>query len=522
MGRYASSFAHDRDDIVRRKPQSRHAERTRSAFIVALALALAVASLAGLDRSEEDSPTSTRTFRPTADTYVDADQPLANFGSEPRLRTDGLGVERWSYLRFDLAAVSAPIRQVALRLHANRANGAGVVVRAVADLGWDEHVVTFTTAPEMGSPLAVSAPFARDTWVQLDVTKAVRAGAPLSLALTGAAVTRPGVGDFDHGDAENDFSSRETGGDAPQLVVVTGGGAATTTTPSTTAPDSSSTVTSPTTAVAPTTTALAPTTTSPVTSGPTGQFIVQCGGPVASAPVDPIVHPGQFGSSHQHEFYGNTTISPTATYDSLVAGSTACGDKGDTASYWHPTLYIDGVRAPVPKSTFYYTGESKPGPLATWPPDLKIIAGNAAATGPQSTSVVYWGCGDGSSVSKVNMPPQCTSGDTGLTAHVIFPDCWDGLHLDSTDHKSHMAYSSAGSCPANYPVSLPYLILRLQWTGLHPAPSSVGLAVISSTGVLGIGPASTMHADWWQAWDQARLTQLVGQCINAGVDCPAA
>src|SRR5438445_764949 len=312
MGRYASSFAHDRDDIVRRKPQSRVAERTRSAFIVALALALAVASLAGLDRSEEDSPTSTRTFRPTADTYVDADQPLANFGSEPQLRTDSLGVERWSYLRFDLAAVAAPIRRVALRLHANRANGAGVVVRAVADLGWDEHVVTFTTAPEMGSPLAVSAPFARDTWVQLDVTKAVRAGAPLSLALTGA--------------------------------------------------------------------------------------------PVAS---------------------------PTATYDSLVAGSTACGDKGDTASYWHPTLYIDGVRAPVPKSTFYYTGESKPGPLATWPPDLKIIAGNAAATGPQSTSVVYWGCGDGSSVSKVNMPPQCTSGDTGLTAHVIFPDCWDGLHLDS-------------------------------------------------------------------------------------------
>jgi hypothetical protein len=28
-----------------------------------------------------------------------------------------------------------------------------------------------------------------------------------------------------------------------------------------------------------------------------------------------------------------------------------------------------------------------------------------------------------------------------LQLDVIFPDCWDGRHLDSPDHKSHMAYS---------------------------------------------------------------------------------
>lgn len=30
---------------------------------------------------------------------------------------------------------------------------------------------------------------------------------------------------------------------------------------------------------------------------------------------------------------------------------------------------------------------------------------------------------------------------TFLELHVTFPDCWDGVRLDSPDHRSHMAYS---------------------------------------------------------------------------------
>ena len=89
-------------------------------------------------------------------------------------------------------------------------------------------------------------------------------------------------------------------------------------------------------------------------------------------------------------------------------------------------------------------------------------------TGPQPTRIVYWGCGNGSSVSKVAFVPQCKSGDTGLTVHVLFPDCWDGVHLDSADHKSHMAYSVSDQCPSTHPVSLPTLIIRWQWTNIDP------------------------------------------------------
>ena len=249
-------------------------------------------------------------------------------------------------------------------------------------------------------------------------------------------------------------------------------------------------------------------------STPGGQFVVQCLGPVLSKPIDPITR----SASHNHEFYGSRAISLNATYQDLRNGSSACatpphsGDEpGDTASYWAPTLYVSGARLAVPKSTFYYTAGDKSVPLRTWPARLKVLAGNPRATSPQSTSVVYWGCGSGSSVSKVNAPPQCRPGDKGLTAHVIFPDCWNGRDVTSPDHKSHMAYSKEGRCPSGHPVSLPRLIARFQWTNRYPNPANVTLSS---------GRPYTLHADFWNAWDQARLHDLVEFCVNGGLRCP--
>jgi hypothetical protein len=249
-----------------------------------------------------------------------------------------------------------------------------------------------------------------------------------------------------------------------------------------------------------------------------GQFLVQCGGPVRSAPDDPIVG----GVSHNHEFYGNRTIGLASTYASLSAGATACHDPHDKASYWHPTLYVGGNRAVLPKSTAYYTAHGKSrGSMSSWPAGLKIIAGDSHATGPQPTRIVYWGCGNGSSVSKVSYVPQCKSGDTGLTVHVLFPDCWDGVHLDSADHKSHMAYSVSDQCPRTHPVSLPTLIIRWQWTNMTPAPADVTIASCNNGTCNSSGSPDTMHSDWVNAWDQPVLDALVAKCINGGIDCPA-
>ena len=45
-----------------------------------------------------------------------------------------------------------------------------------------------------------------------------------------------------------------------------------------------------------------------------------------------------------------------------------------------------------------------------------------------------------------------------MRAQVFFPSCWDGVNLDSPDHKSHMAYPiglyNDGVCPSTHPKQL--------------------------------------------------------------------
>ena len=46
--------------------------------------------------------------------------------------------------------------------------------------------------------------------------------------------------------------------------------------------------------------------------------------------------------------------------------------------------------------------------------------------------------------------------------------CWDGKNLDSSDHKSHVAYPSGsfeagGACPSSHPVKIPQLFYETVW-----------------------------------------------------------
>ena len=73
----------------------------------------------------------------------------------------------------------------------------------------------------------------------------------------------------------------------------------------------------------------------------------------------------------------------------------------------------------------------------------------------------------------------CTGDDTsflpskaclgGIRTTITFPTCWDGVNVDSPDHKSHVAYpergtfESTGPCPASHPVKLPQLMYEVMW-----------------------------------------------------------
>ena len=222
------------------------------------------------------------------------------------------------------------------------------------------------------------------------------------------------------------------------------------------------------------------------------------------APDDPIVYPGEPGKSHDHTFVGNTSTDAYSTLASLRAAGTTCQRPADKAAYWMPTLIVDGQPVTPLGATIYYRRNTI-ARVHPFPAGFKMIAGDSKATSPQSKRITFWNCG----VAPSDAPPACPSGrGEGLRLHVIFPSCWDGTSLDSADHKSHMAYASAGACPADHPVAVPAitLIYRYPVSGAHEL-------ALSSGGVY------SAHADFFNAWKQVALTRLVNVCLNGLRHC---
>jgi hypothetical protein len=245
-------------------------------------------------------------------------------------------------------------------------------------------------------------------------------------------------------------------------------------------------------------------------TGPQGrvpQFKVECAWS-HSATVDPIVHPGHENMSHLHDFFGNTATEASSTTESLVDGDTTCQNKLDTAAYWAPALYRDGVPVVPSGSVAYYRpGPGVAGPtVEPYPVGLVIVAGDQTAVDPQALGVASWHCG--ASPVLASAPPECPR-TAPLGVRVVFPDCWDGEHLDSADHQSHMARSADGRCPRSHPVVVPQLIFEVHYP-VTGDPSGLELAS---------GGIHSVHADFMQAWHQPALEREVRSCLNRGKVC---
>jgi len=216
---------------------------------------------------------------------------------------------------------------------------------------------------------------------------------------------------------------------------------------------------------------------------------------------DPIVHPGHAGMAHSHDFFGNRSTSSDSTYESLRAADTTCDLDADTAAYWVPTLYKNGKALEPDKALIYYRTRYDPESVKAFPPNLRMIAGDARATSPQSTQVTVWKCLIGIQDMYKEPPRECPEG-TRLALHVSFPNCWDGQHLDSRNHQSHMTYSRR-ACPSTHPVRTPTIDLKI----IYPTSRGAGIAFSS-------GSRYTAHADFINSWKQRALVTLVRRCIN--------
>ena len=263
-------------------------------------------------------------------------------------------------------------------------------------------------------------------------------------------------------------------------------------------------------------------------------FVVKCDFS-HHAQVDPIVDFGNPKSHHLHEFFGNTTTNANSTYKTLRAGGTNCDDPKDTAAYWIPRVSWIDSRGNTTKLTasitrFYYRlGAKSPNVDVNPHPALDTNGDGQPDDGLKIVTVqgknVEWRCMNTGAWS-TTPPSRCDN--LKLVVRIKFPDCLDVARnaqgqpiidpttgkqiplLDSDDHRSHMvdAVVPASGGKATCPTSHPYPVPRLQTNVEFPIPATRGKPKLSS------GAYSTMHADFFNAWDQQRLDELVQLCIN--------
>jgi hypothetical protein len=251
---------------------------------------------------------------------------------------------------------------------------------------------------------------------------------------------------------------------------------------------------------------------------------------------DPIVFPGKSGAAHSHDFFGATNLNAFSTNDSIRHEPTSCHRPKDTSAYWVPTMYVDGQVVDAHSMTAVYGNDHQLlKNIQPYPEGLRMIAGTSSGGSPMTPNraepIFGWLCRFSEVVVPATLTSAPTCSDTDLTKYnqreylqliIRFPSCWDGVNLDSPDHKSHMAYAyqqhgatpefpngmPANSCPSTHPVQLPDLNFDIAYytTG-------------GPTARLSSGDMSTIHADFMNGWNQTELTTLVNLCLKRDNYC---
>lgn len=270
---------------------------------------------------------------------------------------------------------------------------------------------------------------------------------------------------------------------------------------------------------------------------------------------DPIVYPGQAGNhkSHLHQFYGNTLANGDSTYSSLrTTGGSTCNQIGDMttalnrSSYWMPAM-LDGAGHVIQPDyvAIYYKRRpatdpkcSNPaaaqyeGQCINLPNGIKFIFGYDMLTGKPPTGAPYFNC-DGPGATQGHYPDiptakaYCPAGSR-LGVIITAPSCWDGVHLDSPNHRDHVAYKNWGTwgypkCPTTHPYVIPDFTFQV-WYSIEAGDNLSNWQASSDAMVPNVPHGTTYHADFFMAWDQTAHTGTIGWsgpngCINKLLNC---
>lgn len=268
--------------------------------------------------------------------------------------------------------------------------------------------------------------------------------------------------------------------------------------------------------------------------------------PSHNAYDDPVVFPGQPGKSHLHTFFGNTLANANSTYASLrTSGESTCNNLLNRSAYWIPAMMTPAGKVVMPNYvTIYYKRRPDTDPecqheglaCIALPRGLRYIFGYNMSN-PANSSVAEFVCNNNNTVTgPFKTIPEAAKGCPNgamLGARLTAPSCWDGKNLDSADHRSHMAFPSYGDwgyekCPADHPYIVPTFSLAAWYMvddsidrsgDMSPTANTWYLASDRMAGMPWQTPGTTMHADWFGAWEDSVIKTWTDNCINLLLSC---
>ncbi|EIM83065.1 uncharacterized protein STEHIDRAFT_160671 [Stereum hirsutum FP-91666 SS1] len=238
--------------------------------------------------------------------------------------------------------------------------------------------------------------------------------------------------------------------------------------------------------------------------------------------MDPIVNPGAV-SGHNHNFVGGSNLDFNLSTASLRESEcTSIPVAEDNSVYWHPELYFQWANGSFTSVDDYlFDDDAATAGVQAFPDDFRMISGettlrsyNASSFAQQAVTFLCI-AEDGSTTKTSQLPAnECAF---SMRAQINFPKCWDGVNVDSDDHKSHVAFPSggpdSGTCDdPNFPVTLPRIFMEVYYStsgfDWSQGKNTSQPFVYSNGDPTGFG----YHADFFNGWKSGVLQNAVDGC----------
>ena len=130
--------------------------------------------------------TTTDSFAPGADTYVNQASPTSNYGSNTVLNVMDATNDRRTFLKFTVTGVGT-VTGATLKLKCKATQSGTTSALQVTDTSWAEGSLNWNNQPTVGTVADSASNVAAEAWIELDVTSLITGNGTFSIAVEGSS-----------------------------------------------------------------------------------------------------------------------------------------------------------------------------------------------------------------------------------------------------------------------------------------------------------------------------------------------